>query len=179
MAANNINPETITKPLQLLAVWFIGLILIDTLFLTIATRIVKPEWASGTLVIASVVYVPLFVICLFLLQTRYRRELLADEGYTDIIKYIGTKAEDEIKVMHGHHKIKNNSSTQQVIKDTIKQRFTFLKQNGIQDPDLDLFIGVFNNNENEVKEALDKGANVATTDLALIEKYKKQLENYS
>lgn len=81
MGEQRIDPAKITKPIQLLAAWLIGLILTNALFLTAASKILKPEWASSALVIASIVNVPIFLACLFLLQTKFRPEMQEDEFY--------------------------------------------------------------------------------------------------
>jgi hypothetical protein len=44
MENHNIKPEKITKPIQLLAVWLIGLILMVSALLTAAGTINKPLW---------------------------------------------------------------------------------------------------------------------------------------
>jgi hypothetical protein len=71
-----------------LAAWLVGLILTNTGFLTAATKIESPSWASGVLVIAAIVNVPLFLTCLFLLQTRFRPELQEDVFYS---RYLETR----------------------------------------------------------------------------------------
>jgi len=70
MRENKIVPEKVTRPIQLLAAWLTGLVIIDGSFLTVATQIANPIWASGALVIAAIVNVPLFLISIFLLQTK-------------------------------------------------------------------------------------------------------------
>ena len=84
----HIQAEKITKPIQLLAAWLIGLILIDGSFLVAAKSIEQPAWISGALVIASIVNVPIFLISIFLLQTRYRPEMQEDSFYS---QYLATK----------------------------------------------------------------------------------------
>ncbi|MFD2938780.1 hypothetical protein [Flavobacterium notoginsengisoli] len=87
-----IKPEKITRPIQLLAAWLIGLILINTAFLTAASQINKPDWASGLLIISSVVNVPLFLCSIFLLQTKFRPEMQEDTFYS---KYLERKYNGE------------------------------------------------------------------------------------
>jgi hypothetical protein len=86
--SEQIIPEKITKPIQLLAAWLLGLILINTAFLAAASQISKPDWTAGLLVIASVVNVPLFLISIFLLQTKFRPEMQEDTYYS---KYLERK----------------------------------------------------------------------------------------
>ncbi len=99
MSTENIKPERITKPIQLLAAWLLGLILINASFLTAASQIHQPGWASGMLLIATVANVPIFLISLFLLQTKFRPEMQEDTFYSKYLerKYNSTPTEVEIK----------------------------------------------------------------------------------
>ena len=83
-----IEPHRITKPIQLLAAWLLGLILVNGAFLFAATQITTPDWVSGILVIASIVNVPLFLVSIFLLQTKFRPEMQEDTFYS---KYLESK----------------------------------------------------------------------------------------
>jgi len=78
MKTSNIQPHSVTKPIQLLAAWLVGLVLIDSTFLAGASTIKIPEWAPGVLVIAAVINVPMFLALIFFLQTKYRIELQED-----------------------------------------------------------------------------------------------------
>jgi len=80
-----IQPEKITRPIQLLAAWLAGLVLIDGTFLAAALQLDKPSWAAGLLVIATVINVPLFLVALFLLQTRFRPEMQEDTFYSQYL----------------------------------------------------------------------------------------------
>jgi len=71
MEKQKIEPAKITKPIQLLAAWLVGLILVNGSFLTAAGIIHDPKWIVPVLVIAAVVNVPVFLICIFLLQTKF------------------------------------------------------------------------------------------------------------
>lgn len=88
MSEHNISPSSVTKPIQLLAAWLVGLLSLNASFLLTATNIKNPEWASGFLVICSAVNVPVFLLCLFMLQTRFRPEMQEDQFYS---KYIEKK----------------------------------------------------------------------------------------
>lgn len=81
MSDQRIIPSTVTKPIQLLAAWLVGLIAINGSFLAAASHITHPDWAPGVLVIAAVVDVPIFLACLFMLQTKFRPEMQEDEFY--------------------------------------------------------------------------------------------------
>lgn len=83
-----IEPHRITKPIQLLAAWLLGLVFVDGTFLFTASQINNPGWVSGSLVIASIVNVPLFLVSIFLLQTKFRPEMQEDSFYS---KYLESK----------------------------------------------------------------------------------------
>lgn len=76
--------EKVTKPIQLLAAWLTGLIVVDAAFLAAANTLLGPAWAKGMLVIAAVINVPLFLISIFLLQTKFRPEMQEDSFYSNI-----------------------------------------------------------------------------------------------
>jgi hypothetical protein len=80
--------EKVTKPIQLLAAWLTGLIVVNVAFLTAANTLSEPTWAKGLLIIAAVINVPLFLISIFLLQTKFRPEMQEDSFYS---KYLESK----------------------------------------------------------------------------------------
>jgi len=86
MAEPQIQPHRITKPIQMLAVWMLALILLDGSFLTAAGLLTKPEWLPPLLVIAAIAFVLLFLIALFLLQTKFRPQLQEDAYYADYLE---------------------------------------------------------------------------------------------
>lgn len=81
-----IDPKSITKPIQLVAAWLAGLVLVDSAFLFAATALVSIPWAAASLVIASIINVPLFLISIFLLQTKFRPEMQEDHYYHEYLK---------------------------------------------------------------------------------------------
>lgn len=81
MAEPKIEPHRITKPIQMLAVWFVTLVLLDASFLTAAGAITNPGWVGPMLALSAVMFVPLFLIPAFLMQTRFRTELQEDAFY--------------------------------------------------------------------------------------------------
>lgn len=85
---HQIEPHKITKPIQLLAAWLSGLVLIDGLFLYSASNIPKPDWVTASLVVAGIINVPLFLFSIFLLQTKFRPEMQEDSFY---LKYLESK----------------------------------------------------------------------------------------
>ncbi|WP_430468856.1 hypothetical protein [Vreelandella titanicae] len=88
MSEQKINPNQVTKPIQLLAAWLVGLILINGSFLGAAKVITLPSWAPGLLVIAAVINVPIFLSLIFFLQTRFRAELQEDTFYSKHLEKI-------------------------------------------------------------------------------------------
>ncbi|WP_143565618.1 hypothetical protein [Stenotrophomonas maltophilia] len=86
MSESKIQPDRITKPIQLLAAWLAGLLLVNTAFLAAAGAISSPSWVRGALVIASIVNVPLFLVCLFLLQTKFRPQMQEDSYYSKYLE---------------------------------------------------------------------------------------------
>jgi len=91
-----IDPQQVTKPIQLLAAWLVGLIAIDGTFLASASLITKPDWGAGLLVIAAVANVPIFLLALFLLQTRFRPEMQEDSFYA---RHLERKYSDQAQKM--------------------------------------------------------------------------------
>ncbi len=86
METHRIDAHKITKPIQLMAVWFIALLLIDSAFLTAAAKITTPSWLAPTLVISAIAFVPLFLLGVFLMQTVFRKELQDDQFYSEWLK---------------------------------------------------------------------------------------------
>jgi hypothetical protein len=81
MQENNIKPEAITKPIQLLAVWLLGLVILVSGLLTAAKVLEHPSWLPVFLSISAVAIIPLFLFLIFLLQTKYRPEMQEDIYY--------------------------------------------------------------------------------------------------
>lgn len=86
METQKIVAHKITKPIQLMAVWFIALLLVDSAFLTAAAKITAPSWITPMLTIAAITFVPLFLVCVFLMQTVFRKELQEDQYYSEWLK---------------------------------------------------------------------------------------------
>ncbi len=95
MENNKIKPDKITKPIQLLGAWLVGLLTIDSAFLLAATKMDLSTWQSGALTIAAILNVPLFIGALFLLQTKFRPELQEDSYYST---YLSNRTNKPIKV---------------------------------------------------------------------------------
>ncbi len=86
MRQPTIEPHKVTTPIQLLAVWFAALVLVVGLFLGLAAVIDTPVWLRPTLAIASVVFVPLFLVAAFVMQTVFRTHLQEDPYYAEWLK---------------------------------------------------------------------------------------------
>src|SRR5262245_734476 len=84
-AQPKIDPERVTKPMQLLAAWLVGLIAVDGSFLLTEMQMEPAGWERGALVIAAIANVPVFLVALFLLQTRFRPELQEDSYYAQYL----------------------------------------------------------------------------------------------
>jgi len=88
MAGQGISPKNVTKPIQLLAAWLVGLIVVNGALLGTAVKI-DVSWERSALVLAAIFNVPLFLAAIFLLQTKFRPELQEDAFYS---KYISRKS---------------------------------------------------------------------------------------
>ena len=95
MESQKIAPDKITKPIQLLGAWLVGLLTVDSAFLLAATQIDPSTWQSVALTIAAIVNVPIFIGALFLLQTKFRPELQEDSYYST---YLSKRTNESIKV---------------------------------------------------------------------------------
>lgn len=81
MSQGGIDPEKVTKPIQLVAAWFAALVLLVGLFLGASGQVQEPSWLPVVYAFAAVCTVPLFASLVFRLQTRYRAELQEDPYY--------------------------------------------------------------------------------------------------
>jgi len=86
MSEQKIEPHKITKPIQLLAVWFVALFLVVGSFLGAAAAVGQPEWIPGMLAIAAVVCVPMFLGAAFVMQTRFRTHLQDDQYFAQWLR---------------------------------------------------------------------------------------------
>ncbi|PVX35029.1 hypothetical protein [Janthinobacterium sp. 78] len=95
MEKHQISPEKITKPIQLLGAWLVGLLAVDASFLFAATNMGTDAWQSSALTIAAIANVPIFIGALFLLQTKFRPELQEDSFYST---YLNRKTNEVVKI---------------------------------------------------------------------------------
>ncbi len=87
----DIRADKITSPFQLLAACLILLMVVEAAFLSGAAAITRPSWAAALLVISAVVNVPVILFFLFIMQTKYRVELLADVEYAKLRTTLSTQ----------------------------------------------------------------------------------------
>lgn len=96
MNQSKIVPEKITHPMQLMAAWFVMLVLLVTILLGAAFNISEPTWAAGYLVISATILIVLVLLCVFLMLTKFRPNLQDSEKYAvwlkDQNKFIRTGA---------------------------------------------------------------------------------------
>ena len=90
-----IEPHKVTKPIQLLAAWLVGLIVVDGCFLLSAIKIDAGNWERSALILAAIANVPIFLAALFLLQTKFRPELQEDMYYS---QYLDKRTDKVIKL---------------------------------------------------------------------------------
>lgn len=86
MTSPKIDPHKITRPIQLLAVWFVGLVLLVGTFLAAASNVEQPEWLPALFGITAIVLVPVFIGLIFLMQTKFRQQLQDDPYYSEWLK---------------------------------------------------------------------------------------------
>jgi hypothetical protein len=86
MPKPDIKPEKITSPIQLMAAWFVMLILLSGVLLTAATQIDKPDWAAGYLVISTTLLILGVIVCVILMLTKFRPNLQEGKEYAEWLK---------------------------------------------------------------------------------------------
>lgn len=86
MSNPKLDPDKVTSPIQLMAAWFVMLILLTGVLLTAAVEIEKPVWAAGYLVIFSSAVILLVVGCVLLMLTKFRPNLQDGIQYSEWLK---------------------------------------------------------------------------------------------
>ncbi len=105
MNETRILPEKITHPFQLMAAWFVMLLILDTIFLTSAASIHDPTWAPDFLVISSGLFTALVMFLVYRMLTKFRPHLQDSKEYAEWLKdeqrYRGEKKSEtkRIKVL--------------------------------------------------------------------------------
>jgi hypothetical protein len=95
MEHQKIEPQKVTKPIQLLAAWLVGLIIVNGSFLATASAIDNGSWEHSALIVAAIVNVFVFLGAIFLLQTRFRPELQEDSFYS---QYLDKKTNKLVRI---------------------------------------------------------------------------------
>ena len=129
MSEQSIKPEKITKPIQLLGAWLAGLFSIDSCFLFAAENMQHGSFESYALTIAAIVNVPIFLLAVFLLQTKFRPELQEDSYYST---YLNQKTNEKVVVsksdLHFAELSLKLSALQKIVENTDNQE---LKENNV------------------------------------------------
>jgi len=72
-----------------------------------------------------------------------------------------------------------NVCTDRKMKDClVEQKLRHIKSKGINDPNIDLFLGVFSDDTDIVKSSLRAGADPSITDIKLLSQYREQLKDF-
>ncbi|MCK5817852.1 MAG: hypothetical protein KAH18_01080 [Psychromonas sp.] len=96
MESSSMTENEVKSPIQLMATWFVMLVSITTVLLTTASKIQKPEWAAGYLVISDTVVIFIVIGCVLLMLTKFRPNLQDGEQYATWIKDQGEYSEGKI-----------------------------------------------------------------------------------
>jgi len=118
MVDQKLEAHKINKPFQLLAAWLVGLVIVNGTFLTAARLISEPIWLRVVLVIASVINVPCFLICIFLLQTKFRPEMQDDKFYSEHLKQKYNSFSGKIEVYSEETKVLSKEIKELTISNT-------------------------------------------------------------
>lgn len=86
MSNHKIEAHKITKPIQLVAVWMVGLVIIEGILFSSANFISTPSWLSPTLCISGIFIAIVVIVLMFMMQTKYRPQLQEDPYYAEYLK---------------------------------------------------------------------------------------------
>lgn len=86
MSQPELKAEKITSPIQLMAAWFVMLILLSGVLLTAASQIDKPDWAAGYLVVFCSIVIIAVIACVTLMLTKFRPHLQDGKEYAEWLK---------------------------------------------------------------------------------------------
>ncbi|EKG2657624.1 hypothetical protein O2V57_004527 [Vibrio parahaemolyticus] len=103
MNNQDIKPEKITKPLQLLGAWLAGLFSINSCFLVAASNMEQDSIGSLLLIGAAIINVPIFLVAVFVLQTKFRPEMQEDQYYSI---YLSSKTNQKVYVPKSERNLK-------------------------------------------------------------------------
>lgn len=86
MSKTKLEPDKINSPIQLMAAWFVMLIVLSGVLLTAASQVERPSWAAGYLVVFTSIVIILVLGCVLLMLTKYRPHLQEGEQYAEWLK---------------------------------------------------------------------------------------------
>src|SRR5690554_3276288 len=86
MTKPNLQADKINSPIQLMAAWFVMLILLSGVLLTAADQIEEPDWAAGYLVLFTSFLVIGVLVCVILMLTKFRPNLQEGKEYAEWLK---------------------------------------------------------------------------------------------
>lgn len=139
---DTINPETITKPIQLLSAWLIGLLLLVSTLLTAAGLLNTPSWLPPFLAISAVSIIPIFLVLIFLLQTKYRPEMQEDSYYSMYLNTETNQYESSAETNDNNIAIQEIAKISKDVKEQLKTVHNLISNVG-------------NNNKDSVENAID------------------------
>ena len=99
MSQPEFKPHKISKGIQLPGFWLAAIIIISGAFLFTAININDPDWVKPTLVIAAIVVVVIGLIAVFLLQTKFRPQLLGDKYFNKWLSSVTSKERPEKNIV--------------------------------------------------------------------------------
>lgn len=125
------EPSSVTKPIQLLAAWLIGLIAVNGSFLAAAAAIREPSWAPGFLIICAAADVPIFLGALFLLQTKFRPEMQEDTFYS---KYLERRSSETMTTEIFRVDVEKvaDEAPSRIVENSVSKKFLFKRKSGVQ-----------------------------------------------
>jgi hypothetical protein len=86
-----IEPGKVQTPIQLIAVWFATLVIIDGLFLIAAINMQEPIWIRPMLTITAAIFVIIFLIAALVMQIKFRTQIQEDKYYSEWLERNETK----------------------------------------------------------------------------------------
>lgn len=86
MSQPELKADKIHSPIQLMAAWFVMLILLSSVLLTAASQIDKPAWAAGYLVISTTAVILAVLSSVLLMLTKFRPHLQEGKEYAEWLK---------------------------------------------------------------------------------------------
>ena len=132
MKDTKIEPDKIKTPIQLLVIWLIGLVVLVSGFITASTISRSPEWLNSMYGITAVLLIPIFIGLIFILQTKFRPELLGDDQYLEHKKLFKNFAPENVMPIESDTRVLKNTEISKDIEhfqNLEKERKNIYKQN--------------------------------------------------